>query len=217
MTVTSTHFIMRSILRTLLMFCLPAIAGCIAFVPVAELMPSTTGGTIHTSNCMGTRTVRYDFDGVPIWVSVRSNGPDTPPSRLTMGLILAEGHIARIPAPVIRIKPLDERPEESHPLTAWERSVLRRIKPQGSRLERVIVETGPAAGPLVGGTPHDGDDVVGHATAKAFSISIPLAAPPAPGYRVQLPSIEIDGKVHTFAPIEYRLQYRVEFMVPLNC
>ena len=208
---------MRSITRTTLISCLPAIAGWIAVVPVAEFMPATTEGMIHTSNCMGAKSVRHDFDGVPVWVSLSGSGADHPPTRLAMGLTLAEGRVARIPIPDIRVKPLDERPEQSFPLPAWERRVLRRVKPKSNRLEPVTVETGPASGPLVGGKPNDGEDVMGRPAAKSFVVNIPLGDFSAPGYRVQLPSIEIDGTVHTIAPIEYRLQYRMEFMVPLNC
>jgi hypothetical protein len=197
--------------------CLPAIAGCIAVVPIAEFVPTTTDGTIHTSNCMGNKSVRHDFDGVPVWVYLSGSGTDSSPSRLTMGLSLGEGRVARIPVPVIRIKPLDERPEQSFPLPAWQRTVLRKMKTKRNRLERVVVETGPASGPLVGGRPDDGPDVMGRPVTKSFVVNIPLAALPARGYRVELPAIEINGKLHAIAPIEYRQHLRVEFMVPLNC
>ena len=121
---------MRSITRTTLISCLPAIAGCVAFIPVAEFMPATTEGMILASNCMGAKSVRYNFDGVPVWVSLSDSGADHPPTRLAMGLTLAEGRVARIRIPEIRIKPLDERPEQSFPLPAWERRVLRRVKPK---------------------------------------------------------------------------------------
>jgi hypothetical protein len=208
---------MRAILLTALFSCLPAIAGCIAVVPVAEFMPATTDGTLDTSHCMGAKSVRHVFDGVPVWVYLSGSGTDSSPARLTMGLALAEGRVARIPAPEIRIRPLDAVTEQGFLLPAWERSVLRKMKTRRNRLERVIVETGPPSGPLVGGTPDDGGDVMGRPTTKSFVVSIALAALPARGYRVELPAIEIDGRLHAIAPIEYRQQLRVEFMVPLNC
>jgi hypothetical protein len=208
---------MQTILRTALVLCLSFIAGCIAVLPIGEFVPIATDGKIHTSNCLGTKRVSYNFDGVPVSVWLSGSGSEDPPSRLNVVLTLAEGRIAQIPAPLLRTKPMSEGPEKIHSLPTWERSVVRFMKPNSKRLERVTVETAPAAGPLIGGKPNDGDGVLGHNPAKTFNISIPLGGLPAPGYLVQLPAIEIDGKLHTVAPIEYRHQYRVEFMVPVNC
>jgi hypothetical protein len=102
-------------------------------------------------------------------------------------------------------------------LPVWERNVLRKMKTKRNQLERVTVETGPASGPLVGGKPNDGDDAMGRPTAKGFTVSIRLAPPTASGYRIQLPAIEINGKMYPIAPIEFRHQHRLEFMVPINC
>ncbi len=208
---------MRSILRNVHIALLPVLGGCIAVLPVGEFMPATADGIVHTSNCVGAKSVRYDLDGVPAWVALHGSGSEKQPIQLTIGLILADGRVARVPFPEIRIRPLDERQEETLPLPTWERNVLRRMKTKRNRLERVTVETGPASGPLVGGKPNDGDDVIGRPTAKSFTVSIPLASPTASGYRIQLPAIEINGKLHPIAPIEFRHQYRLEFMVPLNC
>ncbi|MBL8522181.1 MAG: hypothetical protein JNN20_00690 [Betaproteobacteria bacterium] len=180
-------------------------------------MPSTEDGKVNTSNCLGTKSVRYDFDGVPMWVSLRGSGAKDPPSQLVMGLTLADGHTARIPVPEIRLKPLNDGAEESYPLPAWERSVLRWKLSRNKQLERVTVETGPAAGPLIGGKPNDGDNIFGPAPTKTFVASIPLKGLPAPAYHVQLPAIEINGKLHAVEPIKYRHEVRVKFMVPVNC
>ncbi|MEQ1515312.1 MAG: hypothetical protein ABL931_02345 [Usitatibacteraceae bacterium] len=208
---------MRSILTKLLIALLPVLGGCIAVLPVGEFVPATADGTVHTSHCVGAKSVRYEFDGVPAWVTLDGSGSEKRPVRLTMGLILADGRVARVPSPEIRVKPLDERPEEILPLPAWERNVLRRMKTKRNRLERVTVETGPASGPLVGVKPNDGGDVMGRPMEKWFTVSIPLASPIASGYRIHLPAIEINGKLHPIAPIEFRHQYRLEFMAPLNC
>lgn len=208
---------MRSILRTALIVALALIAGCVAVLPVGEFVPASADGKVHTSNCLGSKRVSYDFDGVPVGVSLGGSGAEEPPSRLNIWLTLSEGRIARIPAPEIRIRPLGEGSEKIHSLPTWERSVLRFIKPNSKRLERVTVETAPATGPLVGGKPDDGGAVFNRQIARTFNISVPLGGLPAPGYRIQLPAIEIDGKLHTVAPIEYRHQVRLEFMVPLNC
>ena len=208
---------MRSIMRNMHIALLPALGGCIAILPVGEFMPATADGTVHTANCVGAKSVRYDFGGVPAWVSLNGSGSEKRPIRLTIGLVLADGHVARVPSPEIRIKPLDGRPEEIRALPAWERNVLRRMKTKRNRLEHVTVETGPASGPLIGGKPNDGDDVMARPTAKSFTVTIPLGSPIASGYRIQLPAIEINGKTHPIAPIEFQHQYRLEFMVPLNC
>jgi hypothetical protein len=118
---------------------------------------------------------------------------------------------------VIGIKPTNTYPEEMRPLPMWERKVFRRIKPGSNRLERVTVETVPAAGPVIGGKPADGDDMIGQAATKTFAVTMSLSATPASGYRVQLPPMEINGKLHNFAPIDYQRQRRVETMVPVNC
>ena len=213
----SWRFIMRSILRTALFSCLPAIAGCIAVLPVAEFIPATMGGGTIQTNCVGAKYVFYNFDGVQVWVDLRGSGEGYPPPQLVMGLKLADRRVARIPAPEIRIKVLADGKEASRPLPAWERSVALSMKPTSNWFKQVIVETGPASGPLIGGTPDDGDNVMFKSIAKSFTVSIPMGGLPTAGYRVQLPSIEIDGKAHTFAPIEYRQQHRLAFMVPLNC
>ena len=215
--IVANPFQMRSILRCVHIALLPILGGCIAVLPVGEFMPATADGIVHTSNCLGDKSVRYDFDGVPMWVALHGSGSENQPIRLTIGLSLADGRIAHVPSPEIRIRSLDERPEQTLPLPAWERNVLRMMKLKRNRLERVTVETGPASGPLVGGKPNDGDDVMGRPAAKSFTVSIQLGTPSAPGYRIQLPAIEINGKMHTIAPIEFRHQYRLEFMVPLNC
>ena len=206
---------MHLIPRSALLLLFPLVGGCIAVLPIAEFIPSTPAGTIHTSNCVGAKSVRYDLDGVPAWVELRSSGMEGKEPRLFMGMILSEGRVARIPLPEVRIKPLDERPEEIHPMPAWGRYVFR--KKTRRTLERVAAETAPATGPLVGGKPVDGDGALNLTKAKAFTIEVSLKGLPARGYRIQLPPVEIDGKAHSFAPIEYRLEYRVEFMAPLNC
>lgn len=208
---------MRSILAIVLIALLSVLGGCIAVFPVGEFMPSTVDGKIHTSNCLGAKSVRYDFDGVPAWARLDNNGSKNQALQLTMGLTLADGSVARVPSPEIRVKPIDEQPEEIQPLPTWQRNVLRKMKTKRNQLERVAIETAPASGPLVGGKPDDGDDVVGRPNAKSFTVSIPLASPAASGYRIQLPAIEINGKMHAIAPIEFRYQRRLEFMVPLNC
>jgi hypothetical protein len=57
----------------------------------------------------------------------------------------------------------------------------------------------------------------GHVKAKTFVAIVSLSATPASGYRVQLPPMEINGKLHNFAPIDYQARGRVDFMVPVNC
>ncbi len=202
-------------LRLVLFPCLAMLVGCIAIVPISEYVPTTTGGVVHASNCLGAKSVRYNIDGVPVWISLDRGMGD--PLQLVVGVTLAEGQIVRVPMPAIGIKPIDTHPEEVRPLPMWERKVFRPIKPRSNRLERVTVETAPAAGPIIGGIPADGDDVIGQARTKTFAVIMSLSATPALGYRVQLPAMDINGKVHNFAPIDYQRQRRVEFMVPVNC
>lgn len=174
---------MRTILRAALVSCLPVIAGCIAVLPFGEFVPATTDGKVYT-NCVGSKRVSYRFDGVSMGVSLNGSGSEDPPSRLNIWLTPSEGRVARISTPEIRVRPIGEGPEKIHPLPTWERSALRAMKPGSKMLQRVTVETAPAAGPIVGGRLDDSEDVY---------------------------------KLHTVAPIEYRHQYRLEFMVPLNC
>ncbi len=210
---------MPLILRTLLVLLLPMLSGCIAVLPITEYIPTTTGGVINTSNCVGRKSVRYDFDGVPLSIFVRSGGvtggsSDSP--QLLLRLPLDEGQTARFSTPEVRIKPLDGTPEEGRALPMWERTVLRIVKPNSKRYERVTVETVPAADTLIGGKPNDGEGVMMLTHYKFFDMSIPLGAAAA-GYRVTLPTIEINGKPHTIAPIEYQKHHRLKFMVPINC
>ncbi|MFN5028263.1 MAG: hypothetical protein ACK5D9_03915 [Burkholderiales bacterium] len=203
-------------LRLVVFPSLAMLAGCIAIVPITDYVPTTTGGVVHTSNCLGAKSVRYNIDGVPVWISLDRGIRD--PLQLVVGMTLAEGQAVRIPTPAIGIKPIDTHPEEMRPLPMWERQVFRFIKPGSNRLERVTVETAPATGPILGGLPADGDDVmIGHAKAKTFVAIVSLSATPASGYRVQLPAMEINGTLHNFAPIDYQQRGRVEFMVPVNC
>lgn len=216
---------MRLMLRTLLISCLTLIAGCVAFIPIAEYMPATPDGVVHTSNCIGEKSVRYDFDGVPMHVHLL--GSATP--KLVMGLTLAKGRVARFPVAEIRITPLTNLPtltsftpssikaDDIRPLPNWDRYVLRRIKPNSNRLERVVIESAPAAGPIIGGMPIDGESVLGRFSAKSFSVTLTLDDTPAEGFIVQLPAIDINGKRYTIAPITYRHQRRMEFIVPINC
>jgi hypothetical protein len=57
-------------LRLVLFSCLAMLAGCIAIVPITEYVQTTTGGVVHTSNCLGAKSVRYNIDGVPVWISL---------------------------------------------------------------------------------------------------------------------------------------------------
>lgn len=203
-------------LRLALAPCLAMLAGCVAVVPITEYVPTTTGGVVHTSNCLGAKSVRYNIDGVPVWISLDRGIGD--PLQLVVGMTLADGQVVRIPMPAIGIKPVDTHPEQTRPLPMWERKVFRFIKPGSNRLERVTVETAPANGPILGGMPAVGDDVmIGHAKAKTFLVTVSLSVTPASGYRVQMPAMEINGKLHNFAPIDYQKQRRAEFMVPVNC
>ncbi len=213
---------MSVILRTVFVFVLmlTSLAGCIAVLPVTEYIPTTTGGVVRTSNCLGMHSVRYDFDGVPMSVSVRSGdagGGSSDSPQLALSLSLMEGQIVRFTTAEIRIKPLDGRLEENRAMPAWERIVSRRVKPTSKRYERVAVETVPAAESLIGGNPNDVDDVMPRRADKMFSMNIPLGTPAATGYRVTLPTIEINGKQHTIAPIDYQKQRRLELMAPINC
>ncbi len=179
-------------LRLVVFSWLALLAGCIAIVPITEYVPTTTDGVVHTSNCLGAKSVRYNIDGVPVWISLDRGIDD--PLQLVLGMTLAEGQVVRVPTPAIGIKPIDTHPEEMRPLTA------------------------PAAGPILGGLPADGEDVMfGHVKAKTFVAIVSLSATPVSGYRVQLPAMEISGKLHNFAPIDYQRRGRVEFMVPVNC
>jgi hypothetical protein len=36
-------------------------------------------------------------------------------------------------------------------------------------------------------------------------------------FRVMLPTFDVDGKRHTFAPIEFKHRTRVEWFAPINC
>jgi hypothetical protein len=210
---------MPLILRTALILLLPMLSGCIAVLPISEYVPTTTGGVVNTSNCVGRKSVQYDFNGVPLSIFVRSGGvtggsSDSP--QLLLRLPLDEGQTARFSTPEFRIKTLDGTTEEGRTLPAWERIISRAVKPNSKRYERVTVETVPIADALVGAKPNDGADVMLQIPYKIFSMSIPLGAA-ASGYRVTLPTIEINGKPHTIAPIEYQKQLRLEFMVPINC
>lgn len=210
----SAHMLLT--LRLVVFSWLAMLAGCIAIVPITEYVPTTTDGVVHTSNCLGAKTVRYNIDGVPVWISLDRGIDD--PLQLVVGMTLAEGQVVRVPTPAIGIKPIDTHPEEMRPLPMWERKVFRFIQPRSNRLERVTVETAPAAGPILGGLPADGEDVMfGHVKAKTFVAIVSLSATPASGYRVQLPPMEINGKLHNFAPIDYQQRGRVDFMVPVNC
>lgn len=194
---------------------LASLSGCIAIVPIAEYVPTTSDGIVHTSKCVGAKSVQYNIDGVPMRISL-GRGMDNR-LQLVVGLTLSDGQIVRVPMPIIGIKPSDMHSAEMRSLPTWERTVFRRIKQGSNRLERVTVETAPATGPVIGGAPTDGGDVIGHATTKTFAVTMSLSATPASGYRVQLPSMEVNGKLHNFAPIDYQLQHRVETMVPFNC
>ena len=209
---------MRTIRRIAFFPLLPFIAGCIAVLPVGEFVPATTDGkVVNTStHCLGSKNVGYNFDGVPMTVFLRPSGPSSDPLQLKIILSLAEGRVARIPSPEIRIKPLDDGPEEVRLLPLWKRTVLRLLPPRNKQLQDVTVETGPATGPLVGGKPNEENHFGYRPASKVFTVTVPLSDLPS-GYRIQLPAIEIDGKLHTVAPIEYRHQVRLEFMVPLNC
>jgi hypothetical protein len=57
-------------LRLVVFSCLAMLAGCIAIVPITEYVPTTTGGVVHTSNCLGAKSVCYNLDGVPLWISL---------------------------------------------------------------------------------------------------------------------------------------------------
>ena len=202
-------------LRIFFLAVLAVLAGCVAVVPITEYTPTTTDGTLHTSNFLGAKSVRYVFDGVPVFVTLDRGR--TEPLELRIGLTLAEGQVARVPAPEIRISSLDQRSVEVRLLPDWERHALRFVKPRNKRLERVIVEIAPAAGPLVGGVVDDGSDVVRRPATKTFSTSIPIRSLAASGYQIALPAIEINGRLNSISPIEYRKQHRVEWMVPANC
>jgi hypothetical protein len=207
--------LMRSISSLAILTWLFVLSGCIAVLPISEYVPTTSDGIVHTSNCLSAKTVQYRLGTVPVSVWFGSSGSEPP--QLTIGLNLSEGQVVGFPVPEVRVTPIDEGAPEVRHLPQWERKVFRRMKPGGNRLERVTVETAPATGPLVGGIPNDGADVMGLGNAKSFKATIPMRAGQKTGYRIELPAIEINGRLYEIGPIEYRLQRRVEIMAPLNC
>jgi hypothetical protein len=208
------------VFRMALLAILPVFSGCIAVLPISEYIPTTAGGTVNTSNCVGRKSVRYDFDGVPVYLSMRAgsmSGGSSDNPQLVMTLSLTEGQTVRFPTPEIRVKPADGTSEEVRALPAWQRTATRLVKPNRSLLETVTVETVLATDPLVGAKINDGEGFRSYGSAKIFRMYVSLGATPATGYRVTLPAIEINGKLHTIAPIDYEKQLRLEFMVPINC
>ncbi|MFN7221460.1 MAG: hypothetical protein ACK5UX_12585 [Burkholderiales bacterium] len=207
--------LMRSISILAILAWLSVLSGCIAVLPISEYVPTTSDGIVHTSNCLSAKTVQYRFGTVPVSVWFESGASESP--QLTVCLNLSEGQVVRFPAPEVRVTSIDEGAPEVRHLPQWERKVFRRMTPGGNRLERVTVETAPATGPLVGGIPNDGAEVMGLGNAKSFKATIPMRAGQKTGYRIELPAIEINGTLYEIGPIESRLHRRVEIMAPLNC
>jgi hypothetical protein len=178
--------------------------GCVLLLPVTEFAPSTPDGTIQASNCLGEKSVHFDLNGTKVSVAIRGNESPKNPLTLSVNFIPEPGQSVRVHQSEIRIKPIDDRPEQVRPIASWWRS--------GKPSPDISPEE-----PMTGG--HYIHEYNGRVFRMlvSFGTRQSLGDLPADGYRITLPAFEVEGKRFSLAPIEFKRSTRIEWFAPINC
>lgn len=190
------------------------VSGCVLLWPVDEFVPFTTGGEVYESHCLAVKSMKYKLDGAELSVGISGNGSQKYPHHLYFYMTPAVGQTVRVPVPEVRVQPLDGRPVRLHMITGWLDNDAEYDGQTGSMQRAAPTDpTAPMNGRVIKRTFNNRP----FERRYSFSTRVMLEPPPTPGYRITLPGIEVDGKLHQLAPIEFRFRTRIEWFAPLNC
>lgn len=190
------------------------LSACLPVLPITDYTITSAAGKIQSSNCLANESIEFDWEAVRLRASVGFNTPGATVPTLRLTFHLPPGNNVRFTRAEVGVHAANGQPE-TRTVTTWNRTITR-PSAQPNQLEQATVETMLGNAPLLGGLVTE-EGVVGPRDSKVFAATIPLRGLSEKGYRVQLPTLEINGKSVTLSPISFTRRQRVEFMVPANC
>lgn len=193
---------MTTLLLRLMAVCLLAVTtACVPILAYDEYLPKMAGGTVRTSNCMDTKSVRYETNGIALTASVYKPWRGQP--TFSVGFSVAAGITVGLQQHMVQI---------ASPANAPARQVAIRAIQHRDHFTAPIQSMLPSSAMV-------GDNVLQGTRAypRNFWLTVPLDEGESAESHITLPLLSINGNTVSIPPVTFRRHTRIHVMVPLNC